>query len=131
MNGDQGYRVDIGASGIGSPKLASYSFPNQPGQYGIPDGGITTYGLPVLHSEVTVTPAILLGADYRSGKITKDQSYRAIGNNINNPAPNIHMLWNVQSAHTPGPTEANVNNAAKAARAVDFAVTGAHQLDKW
>ena len=111
--------------------LGAYTLPAMPGDYGISDGGWPSYTQPALHSEVGDVAAILLRDDYQSGKITKDAYYRAIGNNIQNPAPNIHMLYRLESGHTPGPTMANVNRALQAVKAVDFFVTGAHQMDGW
>ncbi|MEM3510519.1 MAG: molybdopterin-dependent oxidoreductase [Nitrososphaerales archaeon] len=121
-----------GGAGLDLPALLStYDLPFQPGAYGIPDGGWVDYTQPVLHSETGTLDAILMRDDYQSGKITKEEYYRAIGNNINNPAPNIHMLLRLESGHAPGPTLANVNKAVEAVKKVDFFVTGAHHLDWW
>jgi anaerobic dimethyl sulfoxide reductase subunit A len=111
--------------------LNAYSLPAMPGVYGIEDGGWPSSTQPALHSEVGDVAAILLRDDYQNGTITKDEYYRAIGNNINNPAPNIHMIYRLESGHTPGPTMANINRALQAVKAVDFFVTGAHHMDGW
>ena len=117
-----------GGSACGSSSIPSQvSLPNQPGVFGMQDGGsMSSY--PWLHAEFKTYDAILMRDDYQSGKITKDQYYRAIGNNINNPAPNIHMIFQQGSNH-PGLSQVNVNKGVQAIKAVDMYVTERRHLD--
>jgi anaerobic dimethyl sulfoxide reductase subunit A len=103
--------------------------PYETGSYGNLEGGFTlNFAVPFLHCEVGDYDAILERDDYQSGNITQEQYYQDIGNNINNPAPNIHMLWLADGADYPGSDMVNVNRGIQAIQALDFFVVGARQM---
>ncbi len=119
-----------GGGGLSQSQWFPLPFPDQPGAYGIQEEGWAEFGTPTQHSEIGLYDAILLRDDYQNGKITKEEYYRAIGNNIENPAPNIHMLWQAGSRH-PGPNMVDANKAIRVVKALDFFVTGARHMEGW
>lgn len=54
-----------------------------------------TYKSPNTHIEYLWYDVVLLREKYDKGEITKEEYYAAIGNNINNPAPNLKFAFDI------------------------------------
>jgi anaerobic dimethyl sulfoxide reductase subunit A len=94
-----------------------------------PEFGIYLQGPPYLFAEFKMYDAILMRDGYQNGTITQEEYYSAIGNNINNPAPNIHGIFGLGGNNTPVYGRVNVNKVINALANVDFFVVGHRHFD--